>query len=257
MTSSNQIIEVEEQKQLPVSAEATHMRLIQMAVEQGADIEKLERLMDLQDRYEAKEARKAYFSSFSSFQSEMPEVKKTGRVGYENKDGTYTGYTHATLADIGRAAAPLLKKNGLSYRFKQLAKEDFKDQSITLVCIVSHELGHEESTQMTAFADNSGKKNAIQAVASTLTYMQRYTLTAALGLTFVEEDQDGAGHECVQQEEIVDIYPDEDFNKNFPAWKKKIESGNKTAEQMLAILQSKKVMISQEQYEKLQAVEVK
>ena len=43
---------------------------------------------------------------------------------------------------------------------------------------------------MSAGRDDSGNKNSIQAVGSTTTYLQRYTLKAALGLA-ASDDDDG------------------------------------------------------------------
>lgn len=260
MKDENNIVTVEE-KNLPTMA-APHMRLIEIAVQKGADIAQLEKLMDLQDRYDAKEARKSFFSAFSGFQSDLPEIGKTGKVGYANKDGSFTGYKHSTLADIGRAVAPILSKYGLSYRFEQLPRTDPKDQSITLVCILSHKDGHEERTQMTGFADTSGKKNAIQAIASTRTYMQRYTLTDALGLTFVEEDDDGIGGAAPveqnsdnQQEQTHKFYDDETFNKNFPAWESAIKSGKRTPEAIVAIINKNNIQLSDQQLNKIYGVQ--
>ena len=55
-------------------------------------------------------------------------------------------------------------------------------------------MGHSESTVLEAAPDSSGKKNAIQQVASTVTYLQRYTLLAACGLATKDmEDDDCAG----------------------------------------------------------------
>lgn len=44
---------------------------------------------------------------------------------------------------------------------------------------------------MDAAPDNSGKKNAIQSIASAVTYMQRYTLLAATGMSTKGMDDDG------------------------------------------------------------------
>ena len=49
-----------------------------------------------------------------------------------------------------------------------------------MTCVVSHRLGHSEENTLTAGRDESGNKNNIQAVGSTITYLQRYTLKAAL-----------------------------------------------------------------------------
>ena len=43
---------------------------------------------------------------------------------------------------------------------------------------------------MTAPPDGSGKKNQIQQIASTVTYLERYTLFAILGLASADQDDD-------------------------------------------------------------------
>jgi hypothetical protein len=44
---------------------------------------------------------------------------------------------------------------------------------------------------MSAGADSTGNKNNIQSIGSTRTYLQRYTLVGALGLSTADEDNDG------------------------------------------------------------------
>ncbi len=63
------------------------------------------------------------------------------------------------------------------------------DGRIEVSCILTHNLGHSESTTLEASPDSSGKKNAIQQVASTVTYLQRYTLLAACGLATKDMDK--------------------------------------------------------------------
>ena len=46
---------------------------------------------------------------------------------------------------------------------------------------------------LSAPPDSSGSKNSIQAIASTLTYLQRYTLLSITGLAASEADDDGRG----------------------------------------------------------------
>ena len=62
-----------------------------------------------------------------------------------------------------------------------------------VTCIVAHRDGHFEETTLSAGHDQSGNKNSIQAVGSTITYLQRYTLKAALGLA-ASDDDDGRSH---------------------------------------------------------------
>ena len=74
--------------------------LLRLAVEQGADLEKLEKLMDLQERWESNQARKAFVEAMAEFKKNPPEIFKTKQVGYANKDGSFTGYMHATLGNV-------------------------------------------------------------------------------------------------------------------------------------------------------------
>jgi hypothetical protein len=58
---------------------------------------------------------------------------------------------------------------------------------------------------MSAPADKSGGKNDIQAMASTVTYLRRYTLTGALGITTGNDDNDGGKPEYTAEDLIKHI----------------------------------------------------
>lgn len=179
------------------------MGMIGLAVEQGASIETLEKLMALQERWEANQARRAFDEAMAAAKAEIPTIAKNRAVGYDNKDGKgSTNYRHEDLAEIARTVDPILGKHGLSYRFRTTSEVN---QPITVTCIVSHRDGHSEENTLMAGKDESGKKNSIQAIGSTLTYLQRYTLKAALGLA-ASNDDDGAKAEEV---ESPPIGPDE------------------------------------------------
>lgn len=167
----------------------TPMQMLSMAVDQGADLDKLEKLMDLQQRWEESEGKKAYSEAMASFQSKLdPIVKK--RQAHNS--------SYADIDDIAKAIRPILDEAGLSYRFEQQQDE----KNITVTCIVTHRMGHNESTSFTAPADTSGGKNAIQAMASTVTYLRRYTLTGALGITTGNDDNDG-GAPAITVDELL------------------------------------------------------
>jgi hypothetical protein len=162
--------------------------LLAMALSRGADMEQLERLMALKERHDANEARKAYVAAMAAFKAEAVEILKRKRVTFENRDGTTTSYSHAELYDAVEAAGPALAKHGLAWRWD--IKQD--GGAIIVTCILTHALGHSESVTMQAGKDESGKKNAIQQVASTNTYLQRYTFLAITGLATKGQDDDGA-----------------------------------------------------------------
>src|SRR5437660_174203 len=64
--------------------------------------------------------------------------------------------------------------------------------TIRVTCILTHVQGHSEQVSMSAQPDTSGSKNSIQAIGSTASYLQRYTLFAATGLAPKDADTDGA-----------------------------------------------------------------
>lgn len=169
-----------------VPSTPTPTSLLQMALEKGVDTEQLNKLMDLQERYEKKEARKSFFDALSQFQTLVPELKKTKLASINSSKGNFS-YKFADLGSIAKQINPFLRECGLSYRW------DFKENAggLEVTCHVSHRDGHEEITTMTAGKDDSGFKNAIQQKGSTQTYLQRYTLIGALGLSTADEDNDG------------------------------------------------------------------
>jgi len=162
------------------------MALLTLAVKQNLDIDKLERIAALYERAEAGRARQAFFTALAAFQSEVPPLVKDSAVDFTTGRGR-THYRHASLPKIAEAIREPLKRNGLAYRFTI----NSEPERVTVTCIVTHIDGHSEPTSMSAPADDSGSKNAIQSLGSTVTYLQRYTLVGSLGLTTTDEDTDG------------------------------------------------------------------
>lgn len=168
-----------------VSTQATTPATVLMyAMEKGADMAQIEKLMDLQMKWEANEARKAFVADMAEFKQNPPTILKDKLVSFGG-----TSYTHATLGNVTNAIVEGLARYGFSHRWD--VKQD--GQIISVTCRITHRMGHSEEVSMSAFKDDSGKKNAIQQVASSITYLQRYTLLAATGLaTHDQQDDDGA-----------------------------------------------------------------
>ncbi len=169
------------------------MTMLVTAIERDVSVEKMEKLLDLQERWEASEAKKAYNRAFAKFQTSVPEIIKRKQAH---------NYKYAPLSDIAHQIRDTLQECGLTYRFKVVDGGD----SITVTCIVSHIDGHSEETTMSGTADTSGSKNTIQARGSAVTYLQRYTLIGALGLTTADEDMDGrVNTETITDDQALDI----------------------------------------------------
>lgn len=179
-----------ESKQLALAnpVPATPMSLIQLAVSQNADIEKLEKLMQLQMRWEENEARKAFVVAMNAFKTNPPEIAKNKKVSYGTGDKA-VGYDYATLDQVCTQVTRGLSEHGITHRWK-IQQQDGR---IRVTCILTHAAGHSEETTLEGSADTSGAKNSIQAIGSSVTYLERYSLLAATGLAVKNADNDGAG----------------------------------------------------------------
>jgi len=186
--------------------------LITLAIEKGTDLDKLEKLLALKERWEANEAKKAYHQAMSEFKANPPKINKDKKVGYKTDRGQ-VGYSHASLANVTDKINKELSKYGLS------ASWVTKQNGVILVtCKITHIKGHSEETTLSAPADTSGAKNSIQAIGSTITYLERYTLLALTGLATFDQDDDGKASEIVYIDEkelsqLLNIIHDSDTNK--------------------------------------------
>lgn len=180
--------DVPQQQTQAVARVATPTDLLRLAVEQGADLDRLERLMALQERWEAGQAKKAYDEAFAAFKAEAVRIIKNRSV----TDGPLKGKKYAELFAVVNAVTPALSMHGLSSSWK--ITKDEKDW-IEVTCTLKHSGGHTESVSMGGPPDGGGAKNAIQARASTVSYLERYTLKAITGLSEQGDDDDGRGPE--------------------------------------------------------------
>jgi hypothetical protein len=160
-----------------------------LALDPTVSVEKMDHILQMQERILDRRARMAFAEAIADAKAEMPAIDKNKHVGFASrKEGAAdTSYWHEDFAEIARTIDPVLGKYGLSYRFRTIGKPG---EPVTVTCIVAHREGHQEETTLTAPHDASGNKNAIQAIGSAVTYLQRYTLKAALGLA-ASRDDDG------------------------------------------------------------------
>ncbi len=192
---------------LAIAGDSSPGNLLMVAVQRGAKIEELQALMALKQEYEADEARKAYTKAMAMFKQDAPIIFKDKHVSFDTSSGT-TSYNHATLGAVCLVIGEALGRFGLSHRWEL-------DQSngalIKCTCIITHEDGHSEQTEMSGPADSSGGKNAIQGVASTVTYLERYTLLSATGMSAMEDDsgraldQDGVTPDYLTEEQCAEF----------------------------------------------------
>ena len=187
------VVERMEQPEVVTGTALTPMDMVGRAVASGASIEVVEKLMALHERWEANQGRKAFDEAMAAAKAEIPVIFKSREVDFTSAKGR-THYRYEDLAEIAKTINPILGKHGLSYRFRTTSPAN---EPVTVTCIVSHRLGYSEENSLSAGRDESGNKNSIQAIGSTLTYLQRMTLKAALGLA-ASSDDDGKAAEAVE-----------------------------------------------------------
>lgn len=167
------------------------LETINQAVEKGLDLEKVEKALVIHERWQAMEAKKAYHKAMAAFKENPPKIDKDKKVGYDTSKGK-VGYSHASLANAVDKITTELSKQGLSASWNTQ-----QNGAVTVTCKITHILGHTEETTLTAPADTTGSKNVIQAIGSTITYLQRYTLLSALGLATYDQDDDGVASQTI------------------------------------------------------------
>jgi hypothetical protein len=174
--------------------------LIEKAIEANAGIETMERLVALAKEVREITAREAWYAAMAEFQRLCPAIKKTKTA----RMGKYS-YRFAPLDEICSTIQPVMGPLGLSMRWTTPKIEGDK---VTVACLISHTLGHVESSGdivmpiMAALQRAEGGEagaNAAQRVGIALTYGKRYALLGILGMA-PEDDDDaqqagGATHE--------------------------------------------------------------
>jgi len=154
--------------------------MVQMAMSQGGqlDTDTLRELMQLQREFQADESKRAFTAAMVELKADLPAViAKDGVVDFTSSKGR-THYRHATLAGAMAEVEGPLTRHGFSLGWKT-SQEGGR---VRVVCELTHKLGHSESTALEGPVDTSGGKNGVQGIASTVTYLSRYTALTLLGL---------------------------------------------------------------------------
>lgn len=170
------------------------------AADPGTDVDKLERLMLMYERLEANKAQAAFAAALAQMQPELPVIPERGSI--KNSKGDVQS-TFAKWEDVNELIKPVLMAHGFALSFRCETAD-----KITVTGVLSHRQGHSESTTITLPADTSGSKNAVQAVASSVSYGKRYTAGALLNLTSRGEDDDGqkaGARPRITEQQVADL----------------------------------------------------
>lgn len=173
-----------------------------IAMDPNSDLSKLEKMLEMKERLEAREARRAFDLAMADAKSEIKPIVKSGTVDYTNTKNERTFFKHETLDGIASAIDPILSSHGLSYRFRS---QQHDGGLIEVTCIVAHRGGHSEETSLKGSRDDTGAKNNYQAVGSAVTYLQRYTLKLAFGLSAARDDDAVGAVETITEDQYREL----------------------------------------------------
>lgn len=188
MSSVIDMSAVQERREQALATTSESTSIIQVieraARDPNIDIDKMERLLQMQERIVARQAKAAYADALARLQPTLPIIGERGSI--KNNSGAVQS-KYALWEDIVGVITPLLAAQGFSLSFRT----GNKDGKIQVTGVLTHREGHGEETMLDLPADTSGSKNAVQAVASSVSYGKRYTAGALLNLRTGEIDDDG------------------------------------------------------------------
>lgn len=162
----------------------TPMQMLAIAVERGDDLERIKQLRELYKEWKADEAKSAYVEAFANFKRNMPDVVKD----MLNKQ---YGSDYSSLSNLVNTTNRALGEYGLNATWDPVVK----DNIVTVTVIMTHIDGHEQRVTLCGPPDNTGQKNALQQLKSTLTYLEGATFQAITGVVArsASKDDDGNG----------------------------------------------------------------
>ena len=185
---------------LPATRPTDPLSLIALALDKGADPDKLKSMYDLYERDQARKALSSYQNSMNACQAEMPAILK-------DKENTHTKSRYADLGAIIHKIKPVYTKHGFALSFHE--GETPKPGFLRCICDVMHIDGHRETKWMDLPIDGKGSQgnasamNALQGVGSTHTYGERYLTCKIFNIPVSNTDLDGNSSATIGEETIA------------------------------------------------------
>jgi hypothetical protein len=156
---------------------------LMLALRQGMPVETIREIKSMMEEERAWEAERAYNLAMSHVAEQLPTVLKSRQA---------RDYKYESLEDVDRAVRKPLSKHGFLYRW---GVDQQSADVVSVTCIISHVDGHTERTTLKApvlkpimSKQGNAVTNPVQALGSTISYLQRYSLRAALGVAAGYDD---------------------------------------------------------------------
>lgn len=147
-------------------------------------VERIDKLLTMQREAIEWQAKMMYQKAIADLQAELPSVERKAR----GNNSMYAKFEH-----IVEGIKPAMAMHGFSitHRIKSCLPESGSQGKVTVTAVLSHSMGHSETLSLDLPIDDTGNKNSVQGVGSTIEYGRRYTTNALLGIATHGADNDG------------------------------------------------------------------
>ena len=169
-----------------------------VALDPGADAEKLEGMMAMYETLKAKEAELAYNAAKGRILKKLAGIKIVKNRSALNEingampqKGAPEPFKYAPLEEIDKHLRPLLAEEEMDLSYSD---EPAEGGGIRIRGRLKHlPGGYYEDSFMSAPPDTTGGKSKVQAVGSTNSYLRRYVACNIFNIVVVGDDDDGNG----------------------------------------------------------------
>lgn len=188
---------VPERRAAALDKKLTPMDLLQLAIEKEGSIDVIERLAKLQLEIQDRDDKVAFANAMAKFKDQdLPRIIKTRSI--KDKDGNER-YKGVALEDVADALIKSLLKHGITYRW---VTDAMPNGNVEVTCFMRLEgtAYEEQGSTLAAPPDTSGNKDALKAVGSTTSYLEKYTLIASCGVHVSGHDPEATEHVGVTNE---------------------------------------------------------
>jgi hypothetical protein len=168
----------------PIAPSTTLIDLLRVAVDKGAEIATLERLAKLYEAAELAQKKAEFNNALAAAKAELRPIVKDQEIVLSSGKSIRT----ESMAAISEVIDPILARHGLFAIFPDPDEKIVKEPNrIYVTCRLAHRNGYAIEKTRDGPPDAGMNRNPMQAIGSSITYLQRYTLKEILGLAVTKE----------------------------------------------------------------------
>lgn len=213
------------------------MDILNNAIEKGLTGTDLENVAALVERQRALDAENAFIAAMVQFKKALPDIYRNA-TGDTLVDGKPVEWDYATLDRICERLVPALSELGIVHNYRT---DQSTDGMIQVTAVLTHLYGHRWEASLKAPPDTTNEKTPTQAIQSTITSLERYTLLAVCGVA-VKQQRDAMYLDDQKSipDALLDVAiaaADQGHAVFGPYWKALSDADRKTLGPILAMLE--------------------